>query len=458
MQQTLISAKQGQNMQTKSDNLPKNFCYLSMQGYSTHSHGRSRPCCFSRVGTNEYMPDVKIDNIYEWQHHNNNNSKDIKEFINDSTISDIRAGLLRNEKPAGCSGCFELEDQGIRSFRQTWNEIYEDHIDTTLKHVDENGVLDPQAITYLDISLGNICNLKCRSCNPWASHRWIEEGPTVPHTDWDKTAYHIAKVSSVNPWFIKAFEEGFFDEVLPNIKVINFIGGEPLVVEEHYAWLEHIIEQGWSKNIELHYNTNATTIPDRLLKIWDQFKGIVLSLSIDAIGDLAYYVRFPTKWRVIERNMTKLAEFSKTRTGVKVHTHVTLSLLNLHDLPNILQWCQDQYTSWNYEWDWGVHGYQNCLPHFNIVDHPQHLHICNLPDERKVLMNTMLEEQHSKFKNADLRDWEQWAVDNIINLKNVLNQPQNETHWQHFIDNTNASDKFRKIDIHDYIPWIKDYF
>lgn len=445
-------------MQTKSDNLPKNFCYLSMQGYSTHSHGRSRPCCFSRVGTNEYMPDVKIDNIYEWQHHNNNNSKDIKEFINDSTISDIRAGLLRNEKPAGCSGCFELEDQGIRSFRQTWNEIYEDHIDTTLKHVDENGVLDPQAITYLDISLGNICNLKCRSCNPWASHRWIEEGPTVPHTDWDKTAYHIAKVSSVNPWFIKAFEEGFFDEVLPNIKVINFIGGEPLVVEEHYAWLEHIIEQGWSKNIELHYNTNATTIPDRLLKIWDQFKGIVLSLSIDAIGDLAYYVRFPTKWRVIERNMTKLAEFSKTRTGVKVHTHVTLSLLNLHDLPNILQWCQDQYTSWNYEWDWGVHGYQNCLPHFNIVDHPQHLHICNLPDERKVLMNTMLEEQHSKFKNADLRDWEQWAVDNIINLKNVLNQPQNETHWQHFIDNTNASDKFRKIDIHDYIPWIKDYF
>jgi hypothetical protein len=268
----------------------------------------------------------------------------------------------------------------------------------------------------------------------------------------------IAKMSSDKPWFIKAFEEGFFDEVLPNVRVINFIGGEPLVVEEHYAWLEHIIDQGWSKHIELHYNTNATTIPDRLLKIWDKFKGVVLSLSIDAIGDLAHYVRFPTKWRVIERNMTKLAEFSRTRTGVKVHTHVTLSLMNLHDLPNILQWCQDQYTSWNYEWDWGVHGYQNCLPHFNIVDHPQHLHICNLPDERKVLMNTMLEEQHLKFKNADLRDWEQWAVDNIINLKNVLNQPQNETHWQHFIDNTNASDKFRKIDIHDYIPWIKDYF
>lgn len=458
MQQTLILAKQGQNMQTKSDNLPENFCYLSMQGYSTHSHGRTRPCCFSRIETNSYMPGVDVDSVPYWKEHNNWNSPDIGDFINDPTAMEIRKKLLNNEIPKGCKGCFELEDQGIRSFRQTWNEIYEDHTDTTLKHVDEDGRLDPQAVTYLDISLGNICNLKCRSCNPWASHRWIEEGPTVPHTDWDETAYMIAKMSSDKPWFIKAFEEGFFDEVLPNVRVINFIGGEPLVVEEHYAWLEHIIDQGWSKHIELHYNTNATTIPDRLLKIWDKFKGVVLSLSIDAIGDLAHYVRFPTKWRVIERNMTKLAEFSKTRTGVKVHTHVTLSLLNLHDLPNILQWCLDQYSSWNYEWDWGVHGYQNCLPHFNIVDHPQHLHICNLPDERKALMNTMLEEQHLKFKNADLRDWEQWAVDNIINLKNVLNQPQNETHWQHFIDNTNASDKFRKIDIHDYIPWIKDYF
>ena len=391
-------------MQTKSDNLPKNFCYLSMQGYSTHSHGRTRPCCFSRIETNSYMPGVDVDSVPYWKEHNNWNSPDIGDFINDPTAMEIRKKLLNNEIPKGCKGCFELEDQGIRSFRQTWNEIY------------------------------------------------------VPHTDWDETAYMIAKMSSDKPWFIKAFEEGFFDEVLPNVRVINFIGGEPLVVEEHYAWLEHIIDQGWSKHIELHYNTNATTIPDRLLKIWDKFKGVVLSLSIDAIGDLAHYVRFPTKWRVIEKNMFKLAEFSKTRTGVKVHTHVTLSLMNLHDLPNILQWCQDQYTSWNYEWDWGVHGYQNCLPHFNIVDHPQHLHICNLPDDRKALMNTMLEEQHLKFKNADLRDWEQWAVDNIINLKNVLNQPQNETHWQHFIDNTNASDKFRKIDIHDYIPWIKDYF
>ena len=442
-------------MQNESDNLPAKFCYLAMQGYSTHSHGRSRPCCFSRVGTNSYMPGVGIDQIYEWQHHNNFNSDSIDDFINDNSIKNIRKGLLEGKTPKGCEGCFKLEDQGIRSFRQTWNEIYKDQIDTSLQHVSEDGQLDPSAITYLDISLGNVCNLKCRSCNPWASHRWIEEGPTVPHTDWDKTAYHIAELSSKNPWFIRAFKEGFFDEVLPNVKVINFIGGEPLVVEEHYAWLEHIVEQGWSQNIELHYNTNGTTIPDRLLKIWDNFRGIVLSLSIDAIGDLAYYVRFPSKWRVIEKNIKKLKEFSRTRTGVIVHTHVTLSLLNLHDLPNILEWCKQQYDDWHYTWDWGNHGYQNCLPHFNIVDHPNYLHMRNLPDDQKREMNTMLEQQYNKFKNARLPEWEQWAVDNIKNLKYGLNEPADSNDWKIFLENTVASDKFRNINIVDYIPWME---
>tara|TARA_B100001287_G_scaffold90998_1_gene76259 strand:+ start:3927 stop:5264 length:1338 start_codon:yes stop_codon:yes gene_type:complete len=445
-------------MQNKLDKLPEKFCMLAMQGFSTHAHGRTRPCCFSRIGTNTYMPGVQIQGMKEWEHHGNSNAETLEDFINDPAVMKLRQGLLKNEVPDGCKGCFELEDQGIRSFRQTWNEIYEQDIDTSLKNISEDGHLDPQALTYLDISLGNVCNLKCRSCNPWASHRWIEEGPTVPHTDWDKTAYHIAKLSSEDPWFVKAFAEGWYDDVLPNIRVINFIGGEPLVVQEHYTWLEHIIDMGLAKHIELHYNTNGTTIPKRLLDIWDKFRGVILSLSIDAVGDLAYYVRFPSKWKIIDRNIEKLKEFSATRKGVLVHTHVTLSLLNLHDLPNLLDWCKKQYDTWHYTHDWGNYGYQNCLPHFNIVENPRYLNIRNLPDERKALMNTMLEEQHQRFKNAKLPEWEQWAVDNIISLKNILNQPPDEGDWQVFIENTLASDKFRNVDIKKYIPWMEKYF
>lgn len=432
------------------------FCYHAMQSYSTHPHGRSRPCCFSRQETRRFMPGINFQDTPEYND-KVNAAQNISEFINDPEIMKIRDELLKGKQPKGCAECFKLEKDGIRSFRQTSNEIYEEHINQSLENVSDGGWLNPKAITYLDISLGNICNLKCRSCNPWASHRWIEEGPTVPHTDWDETAYKIGKISSVDPWFVKAFEENFFDEVLPNVKIINFIGGEPLVVKEHYVWLEHIIEMGWASNIELHYNTNGTTIPDNLLEIWDKFKGIVLSLSIDAIDDLAYYVRYPSKWKLIKRNIEKLKVFSKTRTGVVVHTHVTLSVMNLHDLPNILDWCKENYDTWHYEWDWGNHGYQNCLPHFNIVEYPRHQHIRNLPEDRKVLMHKMLEEQHSKFQNLGIPDWEQWAIDAILGLKNQLDEEPNDGDWKRFINNTRASDKFRKVDILNYIPWMEEH-
>lgn len=446
-------------MQTKSDKLPKNYCYFAMQGYSTHPHGRSRPCCFSREDTTTFMPGVDVSKypVYEHESYKFNKASSINEFINDPNIMKMREQLLKGEQPSACSECFKLEEQGIRSFRQTYNEIYEKDIDTSLKNVTENGYLDSKAITYLDISLGNVCNLKCRSCNPWSSHRWIEEGPTVPHTDWDETAYIVAEMSSKKPWFTEAFESGYFDDVLPNVKVINFIGGEPLVVTEHYDWLEHIVEQGWSQNIELHYNTNATTIPDRLLDIWDKFAGVILSLSIDAVDDLAYYVRFPSKWKIIQRNIEKLKQFSKTRKGVIVHTHVTLSLLNLHDLPNVLEWCRQNYNTWHYTWEFGNYGYQNCLPHFNIVEHPRHLHIRNLPDTEKSKMEKMLNDQYLKFKNIDLPEWEQHSIDNIKGLINMLNQPRDDKDWQVFIDNTHASDSFRGINIIDYIPWMEKY-
>ena len=444
-------------MQKELDNLPGNFCYYAMQGYSTHPHGRTRPCCFSRVGTNEYMPDVDIHNIPEWEHHNNRNSKNINEFINDAAIKNIRKALVAGEKPAGCAECFKLEDQGIRSFRQTFNEVYADEIDSSLQHLDQDGSLNPQAITYLDISLGNVCNLKCRSCNPWASHNWIEEGPTVPHTDWDKTAYTIGNMSCKDPWYIAAFETGFFDEVLPNVKRINFIGGEPLVVKEHYTWLRHIAQNGWAENIELHYNTNATTFPNELLDLWSMFKGIVLSISIDAVEDLAYYVRFPSKWRVIQKQVNKLKEFSKDKKGVTVQTHVTLSVLNLHDLPNVLAWCEDNYNTWHHTWEWGNWGYQNCLPHFNFVEWPQNMSIKHLPEKQKHKMITMLDEQYAKFAAKNLPEWEQHSIENIKGIKNILTQPRDNTMWQHFIDNTRASDNFRSVDICDYIPWMEEY-
>lgn len=443
------------------------YCYFAMHSFSIHAHGKARTCCVSRDNTsNTFIEGKQINKISVDQIYPNKKFKSVdnlESYINDSALMNTRAAMLKGEKPDACSRCWNLEKHGIKSFREIQNDTYKNNIDKTISHVRSDGKLDISGIRYLDITLGNICNLKCRSCNPWNSHRWIEEGPSLPHVGWRETDYQTGKLSNENPWFVNAFNTGFFDSVLPNVDAINFLGGEPLVVIEHYSWLEYIIEKGWSKNIKLFYNTNGTTFPDRLFDIWKNFKEIHIGLSIDAIGELAYYVRHPSKWHVIEKNIKKLADHSAKEKNIFVQTHVTLSCLNLHDIPNILDWCKKNFDEWHYQtnngrlYSWNF-GYQNRLPHFNIVEYPEYLNIKHLPEELKIELSSMLDEQYTRTLAWGLKPWEVTFAENLLGVKSTLNQPRVEPEWKKFIQITEASDKFRNLNINDYIGWASKYF
>lgn len=442
-------------MSKKFDDIQDTYCYYAMQSISVNHSGYFRPCCFTQEKTESKIDTKKLSRVFREK-----TESDLETLLNDKNLKKLRKDLLNGQKPKPCKACWDLEDAGIKSFRQINNEIYEDKIDKNLSNLKNNGFLKKEAVTYLDITLGNTCNLKCRSCNPWASNQWIEESKTVPHTDWDDNTFYHAKEIDKDPWYIKAFNKDFFDPVLPNIKSINFVGGEPLVAKEHYAWLEHIIENNWAPNIRLFYNTNATVLPKRLLDIWNQFKGVNLSLSLDAVGDLAHYVRYPSNWDVIQRNIEKIKEYSKTNDNFTVHTHVTLSVLNIHAIDEMLEWCLKQYQNWHYfnEDNFNHYGYQNVLPHFNIVEHPDNMNIRHLPEKIKDKVNSIIDETYDCFSNLDIvPEWERHSLENIRNLKNILNQERNDEKWNHFIENTKASDRFRNIDIRDYISWMKDY-
>lgn len=449
------------------DEIAETYCYFAMHSFSIHAHGKARTCCVSRDNsTNTFIEGKQVNKISIDQiliNKKYNSAANLESYINDPVLMATRSSMLRGEKPEVCSRCWKLESHGIKSFREIQNETYKNNIDKNISHVDIDGKLDISGIKYLDITLGNICNLKCRSCNPWNSHRWIEEGPHVPHVGWRNTDYQTGRLSNENPWFRNAFKTGFFDDVLPNVDAINFLGGEPLVVDDHYDWLNYISEKGWSKNIKLFYNTNATTFPDRLFEIWKSFKEIHLGLSIDAIGDLAYYVRHPSKWHVIEKNMKKLAEHSYRAKNIFVQTHVTISCLNLHDMPNIIGWCKENYDTWHYQnnngqrYSWN-YGYQNCLPHFNIVEYPDYLNIKHLPEELKIKLSTMLDDQYKRVMSWKLKPWEETFANNMLGIKSALNQPRVESEWTKFIEITEASDKFRNLKITDYIDWASQYF
>jgi hypothetical protein len=68
----------------------------------------------------------------------------------------------------------------------------------------------------------------------------------------------------------------------------------------------------------------------------------------------------------------------------------------------------------------------------------------------------MLDDLYKSLKNSSIPEWEKHSLENILNLKNIINQPRSEKEWNNFLDNTKASDRFRNVNITDYVPWIKE--
>ena len=126
------------------------------------------------------------------------------------------------------------------------------------------------------------------------------------------------------------YQKGSFLESMRNqaehIKELYFAGGEPLLIPEHYKILEFMVSTGASKNCILRYNSNGLEISDHLLELWNQFKQVKFNFSVDAVGEKNYYIRYPSAWDSVVKNLHKL---DNTPDHIIVNIACAVQLLNV---------------------------------------------------------------------------------------------------------------------------------
>jgi MoaA/NifB/PqqE/SkfB family radical SAM enzyme len=416
------------------------YCFHAFNSYSCYSSGAPRPCCVmqGQFDTGHAPPAEQT----------------IADSLNADILKNLRRQMLKGEKPKECKYCWDMEAQGMQSLRQDFNKNHFEAIAPSLELVTDEGMLDPKAVSFVDLTLGNICNLKCRSCNPWSSSQWLEEFQLLPQSvDIPISSSDILKRQS---WLKKNLNLEFFEPVRKTLRHINFLGGEPLMVKEHESLLQSLVDTGDAKNITLSYNTNGIFLPQSLFKIWPHFKFVHLGLSVDAVGPLAYYVRFPSDFSKIESNLLVLNTYCLEHQNLAVQTHATLSVLNMHALCDLLMWCKKQYESWAYTSPHSF-GYQNLIPHFNVVTHPDFLHMRLIPEEIKKQIQLEITQLIKELSSVSVQPWESDHFERLESLKNFLDLKGDALLWQKFLENTSITDKFRKVNICDYIPWVSEY-
>jgi organic radical activating enzyme len=273
------------------------FCPLPWMHLATHPEGKVTLCCVSDHTNN--MSVAKNEGVEL-----NLNRNKVIEIVNSDYFVQVRNEMLGGIKPQACMRCYNEEDAGLKSKRKLELSKFGSNYSGT--------VITPD-LKFIELRLGNLCNVKCRTCNPSSSTQWITEYDKLQNT----LPFVVKYPLKIDTNWTQSDE--FWDDLLENSKNVELIyinGGEPTLVEKHWNYLERLIERGLHKQVKLWYSINMTNLPDKLLDIWKQFKEVEIHCSIDDIGERNSYIRKGTNWNDVETNLEKIRDNSWIQASV----------------------------------------------------------------------------------------------------------------------------------------------
>jgi organic radical activating enzyme len=307
-------------------------------------------------------------------------------IYNSNFYKNLRQKMLDGEYIPGCETCYSNEKYGRESRRLINNDLFSDQNFT-----------DTQAelkIQYLDIRLGNQCNLKCRMCSPANSSMIEEEFIQNPLPVLDR--FYLKNEIIVKDWFET---ETFDDNINPqisNLVTIYMTGGEPTLIKKNYDIMQRLIDTGQHSKVTLIINTNMTNTNYKFYDLIKRFNKVIIQMSIDAIGDLATYIRYPTEFKVVDKTINDLLSLGN---NITLRAGPVIQVLNLNKLVDMFEY----FESFNRK-----HKKQVIDIRPGFVFMPEYNNIVYLPKEykiecyRKVYM-WMLEKcqyQSQQFKNT----------------------------------------------------------
>ncbi len=334
-------------------NLPhEKFCVLPWVSLETSPIGTVRPCC---LADDEIVDDTGTKCRLD--------THDFETIRNTRHMQQLRQEFIDGQQPRTCRKCWQEESAGRTSKRM--------HTLDRLKHmgITEQWTADAKPLMFLDLKLGNICNLKCRICGSWSSSTYAVEEIANDRTGNPKASFHYTMLKNGRWPRESATFWSELDKNLDQIRYLEFTGGEPFMIEEHFDFLRRLVDAGHAGQIEIHYNTNGTIWPEQAESIWQHFKLVEIAFSIDDVGARFEYQRAGASWSLVCDNIERFRKLRKKYSNIQLQVCCTVNIFNVFYLPTLAHWIDHQEFDFVY---------------WNIMHDAEYFSIRSLPDTAKI--------------------------------------------------------------------------
>ena len=272
-----------------------------------------RMCCASRepaqnfqqyidtaAGTGRYIP-ITLD-----------------EHWNSDHMRSVRRRMMAGETLPECDVCnSKLLNTDV--YRTYFWHLFKHKYDEIWSTTDENGSTTMKPVSW-DYRFSNLCNFKCRTCGDMLSSAWETEERQHDMIDWGnpKNNWMIPEVRRQISEFQDQQIEAEFAQAVEEHRVeeIYWVGGEPLMYEQHWRYMKRIVELGDGPRVYARYNTNLSRIEYRGINLYSDILGRIrdwqICASLDGTGAVGEYIRTGLDYEQWRRNFA---------AGLDIQTH-----------------------------------------------------------------------------------------------------------------------------------------
>jgi hypothetical protein len=386
----------------------KKFCIRPFNSVQISTNGEMNVCC----GTNSSLTEFTGNSKFNLSEHS------VDDFWKSDYASYLRKQFIDGNKPKECEYCWTQEQKGIKSLRQDANTEYKIVGNKNpQEYLDLLGKNDLENPEDYNVNISNLCNLKCYMCSGTESSKLLVENNALGYEKLNQKDYDYSENKMAR----------LIDKIVStNVTCITLQGGEPLLDPKIILLLKKLSQTPMAKKITIWITTNGTIYDQTILETLGKFFKIQMIFSIDGVGKVNDYLRFPSEFGTIHHNVKKYMEL----TNATIMLTCTVQNLNVLYITDIISFAHSL----------------KLYCKLGILRKPSYLHLSVLPTNVKKKAVQRLE----RIDKKEARNISNF--DTLLNLLKTSLLEDKTEEVEYFKQIISKRDNYRKIHMQNFIP------